>query len=286
METCTMHELLIRYRKDGFGIERIMNEVAERLYRDPGRYGFDGEDEAADALLKYGGRIARLADRYVDRGVPFDAYLSTSLRFLSRTIRRDRRRAWERETVCERAEALDRIAGGIAGIPPDLDAGSEPTPCPEAAVTPAAADPSGRPVLGSRLVFLFLKCVWDADDRDAERVAAAAGVDPAWLASAAAQARRSLEAERARFENMQARRNRSWCRLRLLEARLRADLEPYRRSSLEAALARERARFESARVELDGFRPIVPNSIVARILGVPKGTVDSGLYYLRKQRGL
>jgi hypothetical protein len=52
---------------------------------------------------------------------------------------------------------------------------------------------------------------------------------------------------------------------------------------MEASLERERRRFGRALEELGDMRLIVPNSVVARILGVPKGTVDSGLYYLRRR---
>jgi hypothetical protein len=84
---------------------------------------------------------------------------------------------------------------------------------------------------------------------------------------------------------MSGRRNGSWCRLRFLETRLREELEQPRREKLSSALERERIRFERARSELRSFRPVVPNAVVARILGVPKGTVDSGLYYLKKRAG-
>jgi hypothetical protein len=50
-------------------------------------------------------------------------------------------------------------------------------------------------------------------------------------------------------------------------------------------LERERARCAKAKEELGCLRIVVPNSVVARILGIPKGTVDSGLYYLRKHYG-
>ena len=112
---------------------------------------------------------------------------------------------------------------------------------------------------------------------------ASSGVDPAWLGAALVQARRSLESERCRYERMLAWRNGSWCRLRMLETRLRSEVDEERRSEIESGIERERGRLERARTEIAGFKPVVPNSVVARILGVPKGTVDSGLYYLKRR---
>jgi hypothetical protein len=106
-----------------------------------------------------------------------------------------------------------------------------------------------------------------------------------WLGAAIEQARRSLEGERSRVERLAERRNASWTRLRLLEARLAGESEAGRSAALASALAREEARYARAREELAALRTIVPNSVVARILGIPKGTVDSGLYYLKKRYG-
>ncbi len=277
-----LHDLVAEYRRSGNGRDEIMEGIASQVYANPRRFGFDGEDEAADALFRYGRRIASLADRFVDRGLPFDAYLVTSLRFLSRTVRRNRRREAERQRVCERAEAE-------LGSQEPAEAG--PGLCydpPEEADKPGLPRKRGKraETFASRLVFLYLKCAWDADDSSTRRVAAAAHVDFDWLNSAIAQARRSLDTERARFERMATGRNRSWCRLRILEARLRDEAELSRRIGLQAAVERERSRFERAREGLRLFRPVVPNSMVARILDVPKGTVDSGLYYFKKARGL
>ncbi|HET7839709.1 MAG TPA: hypothetical protein VFL04_08110 [Rectinemataceae bacterium] len=275
-----LQELVVEYRRSGRGKDAIMERIAAQIYADPCRFGFDGEDEAAEALLHYGHRIAALPDRFVDRGLPFEAYLATSLRFLSRTVRRNGRREAERRLVCERA---------LAECPTGEDQGGPDPPSPTAlrAAGKMGAGKGKRALaFASRLVFLYLKCAWDADDASTRRVAEAAGVDLAWLSSATAQARRSLEDERARCERMTASRNRSWCRIRVLEARLMEETDLPRRIRLQASLERERSHFERAREELRLFRPVVPNSVVARILDVPKGTVDSGLYYLKKGRVL
>jgi DNA-directed RNA polymerase specialized sigma24 family protein len=290
MEEPTLQELLRSYRAGTAPRERVMERVAGLVYGDPGHFGFDDEDAAADALERHGRRIASLADRFEDRGIAFEAYLRTSLRFLARTIRRQRRRATERELVCERA---------LSGFEPGLGTegsryGPEGTPTfmrpsrgravpPPSAGRPRALAEPERAAFASRLVFLVLKSAWEVDDDLADRVAQASGVDSAWLGSALTQARRSLESERCRYERMESRRNGSWCRLRLLEARLRGEMDEDKRRVFLDAIDRERLRFERARAEIGAFRPVVPNSVVARILGIPKGTVDSGLYYLKKR---
>lgn len=281
-----LQDLVLEYQAKGTGLETIRRRIAAELYRDPGRYGFEGEDDAAEALERHQERILGLAERYVDRGAPFEAYLAVSLRFLARSMRRDRKRSRERELVCEKAEAWAAEAreseagegGGRFRI-------EEVEPGTRAVLRPAAARSSSVDALQSRIVFLYLKCAWEADDAETSRVAEAAGVPQDWLAAAAGQSRRFLETERYRFERLRERRDRSWSRLRLLEGRLAAECEPPARERLSASIGRERERFRRAREVIRKFKPIVPNSVVAKILGVPKGTVDSGLYYLKRLEG-
>jgi hypothetical protein len=297
MAETTLQELVLSYRASGKGMELIMERVAALVYSAHVKFGFDDEDDAANALMKYRGRIARLVDRFEDRGVPFDAFLASSLRYLAKTVRRDRKQARDRESVCERAVAVGDEARGsfeaglyseTAGdgyLPPEGNPRLVPRRRPRARGGIVRCGELEKAAFSSRLVYLALKCAWEIDEEGVARVAASAGVDPGWLSAAVEQARRSLAGERSRVETLVQRRNASWCRQRLLESRLAVEPDPYRRSRISAARERERRHCAKVKEELGCLRTPVPNSVVARILGVPKGTVDSGLYYLRKRYG-
>jgi hypothetical protein len=294
----TLQELVFSYRLSGEGKERIMERVAALVYSSHAKFGFDDEDAAADALLKHRGRIIKLVDRFEDRGIPFDACLAASLRYLAKTVRRERRQVTDRELVCESAviagsghgDGSEDSYGGEDGVGWPERLGAEelrpaPRRRPRARGGSVRCGAMERAAYSSRLVYLAIKCAWEIDEGDVARVAASAGVGREWLAAAVEQARRSLQSERSRVESLTERLNASWCRQRLLEGKLGRESDPYRRSGLSASLERERARCLRAKAELSRLRTVVPNSVVARILGVPKGTVDSGLYYLRRHYG-
>ena len=291
MQEPTLHELVNSYRSGAEPREAVMKRVAELMYKDPSRFGFDSEDDAADALERHGSRIAALADRYEDRGISFDFFLRKNLKYLARTMRRERRLGMERDRVCERAcsdyessiraEESNSLPRGFRMATRTRSQGRLISP--PVLGKPRALAEAEIEAFASRLVFLSIKCAWEIDDELAGLIAGVCGVEPDWLGSALAQARRSLESERCHYERLVLRRNGSWCRLRLLESRLRNELDMERKRRDGEAIERERARLERARAELAAFRPIVPNSVVARILGVPKGTVDSGLYYLKRR---
>ncbi len=276
-----LHDL-VRACRDGFlEAEDVYQRIACEVYRNPLRYGFDGEDDAAEALIRYKARIKNFVLRYTDQGVPFEAYLATSLRFLARSIRREGRRKREKELVCERSEGWAAESRRYAGsAQPFLLEACLDLPWAKEGRRPRGGE---EEAFRTRLVFLYLKCAWDVDEEVTEKVAQAAEVPQDWLSAAAAQSLRSLEAERCRFERLCARRDRSWGRICLLEGRQRLELDPQARSDLVRSIRREQERLGRVRRELKAFRPTVSNAVVARILGVPKGTVDSGLYYLRRR---
>jgi len=302
MPETTLNALVLAYRASGEGRDLIMEKVAALVYDAHDKYGFDDEDDAANALLKFRGRIVRLIDRFEDRGHSFDAYLATSLRYLARTARRERRRASEREMVCERAAfpEIERIDADFTATESFEALRStreiQLPECGKAVRRATKRRPRARGGLmprcsaeaaaySNRLVFLAVKCAWEIDDEGVSRAAGAAGVSREWLAAAVEQGRRSLASERSRIERLVERRNASWTRLRLLEVRMADEADRYRKAKFSLAIDRELLRFARVKEELGTLRTIVPNSIVARILGIPKGTVDSGLYYLRKRFG-
>jgi DNA-directed RNA polymerase specialized sigma24 family protein len=273
----SLNELVLEYQSGRGNVAEVVSHLAEEVYREPKRFGFDDEDAAADAMLKYQRRIVGFIDRFQNRGIAFDAYLGKCLRFLAKTVRRDRRRHAERDTVCERADfPTEEKTWSGDSVETRFESGAESLPR-------FKAVGSTYEVTANRLIFLLLKCVWEANDQDVKRVAGAAGVDPAWLGAVAAQARRALDSEFARFARMQSRRNTAWCRIGVLKSQIDEEADRSKRQDLENKLCRERDRLDRALKEIKKFKPLVPNSIVARILDVPKGTVDSGIYYLRKQ---
>ena len=303
MQVAKLNEIVIASRSSEEGRNLILEKVATLVYEAHQKYGFDDVDDAANALLKYRGRILTIIDRFEDRGLPFDVYLASCLRYLARTVRRDRRRIVERESVCVRA-VVHEADPGIAeseGVEPRGSAGnrhgvrypeigeyartSKRRPRAKGGFIPRCPAKTETAAYSSRLVFLAVKCAWEIDELGVARVAAAAGVGEDWLASAVDQARRSLVAERSRIDALVERRNASWAKQILFETRIVAETDPCRKTRLSVTLGRELARCEKIKAELGGIRPIVPNPVVARILGIPKGTVDSGLYYLRKRYG-
>jgi hypothetical protein len=257
-------------------------KLTKKVFGNPDRYGFESEDEAAEAFLVYKRRLRSIIVKGETLGAKKEAYLETCLRYLARTIRRDRQR---RDFVNEIIQA--------SGDPEPSTCSEPPSPC----YVPQGKDEEkeagswilqSKTIVGSlsaadkRLLFLSVKCAWEIDDVLAAKIASRLSVPMPWFAMVLHAARLSLEGSAARTKERVERRNAAWFRLRLAESMLKAtSFKPEMQRKLECRATACRKNYEQALKDRSGTRLLVSNRTISALLQVPKGTVDSGLYYLK-----
>jgi DNA-directed RNA polymerase specialized sigma24 family protein len=273
MESLT--QKVLQYQRTRQGLPEIVRELAPRVYQFPRwRMGYD-EDACGDFYVFIHPRLIRLIDRFRDQGKPFESYLWAVLSWQLRNFARDRARAGRAWSATLR-----------------LDPPEEPGPAAAAADEGgidmgALVSGFGRCVRSDadrrNFLFLALKCARMIDQENAPGLAAIAGVAPAELLAHACTLRDMGSSRERRLETFRCRRNRAFAQARLLEVELRNETDEDRRQILAASLDRMRRRMGAAvrRMSRVGMAPT--NLEIARVLAVPKGTVDSGLYWLKKK---
>jgi hypothetical protein len=277
MESLT--EKVLRYQRTGEGLRDIVGELAPRVYHFPRRtMGWD-EDACGEFYVFVHPRILRLVERFRDQGKPFESYLWAVLNWQLRNFAREqtrKEREWRvslrmgEETGTETAGGMDEAAGRCGGAP-RLSAELQ-----EAITTPADR---------RNFLFLVLKCSQQLDPSTAAPLAALAGIETERLLDHAAALRALRAGREVRLVKFRSRRNRAFAKVLLLETELRREVEPQKIAALRAALllAGRRMRSAADRMGRVGMSPT--NREIALILGIPKGTVDSGLYWLKKKLG-
>ncbi len=275
METDVSFPAIARLAETGEGLREALGEMAKALYGNPRIYGLrDGED-VGELFARYPGRIEAILRKYRKASGYFPAYLVATVRFLALTLKRDRARAYDRQMV------FDEDAMFCFEDPEEAEyAEDRPvSPLPEA----SGRGRYRRRSLKSRFVFLSLKCAWSVDDKALFRAAETLGVDTADLCRRVAEARTRTCVIKDRFETRKAARDASWVRLRILERRFLREEDPYARAVYQERIARERERFQKRLEETRRARIAVSNRTVAEVLGVPKGTVDAGLFHAARR---
>jgi DNA-directed RNA polymerase specialized sigma24 family protein len=275
MENLT--QKVLQYQQTRQGFRDIVNELGPRIYQFPRRtMGWD-EDACGEFYVFIHPRLIRLLDRFRDQGKPFESYLWSVLNWQLRNFARDRSREQKRWNVSLRVEP-----GAAVGL--DDPQSSMDGPGAEAMTACAAFARHVRSNADRRnFLFLALKCSRLINPDNAPALARVAGVKTADLLGHVGALRDLRTARESRYEMFRGRRNKAFAAIRLLETELQGEVEPEKRRAAEKSLARVRLRMRSAmqRMSRVGLSPT--NLEISRVLGVPKGTVDSGLYWLKKK---
>jgi hypothetical protein len=135
----------------------------------------------------------------------------------------------------------------------------------------------------NRLLFVSLKMAERLDENDYRRVARAIGCDTEWLLRCWHRLRDDCTAQRERRRIYQIRRNRAWFRMRYLQYRLDQVTEEDARKRLLLDLSAWRHRYDQARRVLQKMQDGPSHMQIAAVLEIPKGTVDSGVFYAKRE---
>jgi len=264
----SLTERVLRYQRTRQGLSDLVEELAPRVYQFPRRkMGWD-EDACGDFYLFVHPRLIRLLDRFRDQGKPFESYLCAVLNWQLRNFARDRRRGQTNWNVSLHLEGNEEESEESA-----------PVRLSPVITSVVRTDPDRR-----NFLFLVLKCCRTLDPETAKALAPVAGISPSHLLSLAVTLQGMRTARESRLETFRCRRNRAFALIRVLETELlSAAGDAERAAALQARLGRAKRRMQSAmkRMARVGLAPT--NREIGVVLGVPKGTVDSGLYWLKRK---
>lgn len=272
MESLT--EKVLEFQKTGAGLNALVDVLAPRVYQFPRRkMGWD-EDACGDFYLYFQPRLLRLLGRFQDLGKPFESYLCAVLGWQLRNFARERRRGERKWSATLRLDTADPVR---ESAPEDERVRSYPRLTPQVlAVIRTGAD-------RRNFLFLLLKCARHIDREKAEALAPLTSVPAAKMLALASSLAESRAHRDRRLAIFVERRNRAFCLARLLEGELRFETDPCRRQEMERRLASANKRMAMAMTRMSRVAVAPTNREIAESLGVPKGTVDSGLCVLKRK---
>jgi RNA polymerase sigma factor (sigma-70 family) len=279
MENLT--EKVIAFQRSNGGLEELVTALAPRIYSYPRhKLGLD-EDACGDFYVYFQPRLLRLLARFKDQGKPFESYLCSVLSWQLKNFARERRRSERGWKAALRLEAADQ-AGQCA------EPEEEPETGPSTPGFPDEAELRLRGLLEREcdrrnLLLLALKCLHSLTPERVGALCSLTGLSEDRLAGYVSSLRACTEPRQRRLRVFRERRNRAFSQARLLEAEISEETDPARRECLRARLARTRRRMRTAIQRMSRVLVNPTNREIAEVMGIPKGTVDSGLYWLKRK---
>ncbi len=283
---------VLEFQRTGRGLGELVSELSLRIYRFPLIRRGCSEDDCGGFYLFFYPRLIKILSRFRDQGKPFESYLHSVLGWQLRSYVRGRRQEEHRWAIAGRPElwgAAEPPAPGEAGESPP---GGEPAE--EAAAGGGlfqklaerlGVDGRGvirRPADRRRFLLFALKRVRETGEEELERAADRLQMPRAELLRLAGELRLRLARREARLERLRDRRNRAFARLTLLEQQAGEAGEEKARL-LEDRIGRLRRRLRSVQRAIARI-PLQPsNRDLGEVLGIPKGSVDTSLFWLRRR---
>jgi hypothetical protein len=232
------------------------------------------KDRRADYLCWVYPRLSASIDTYRDTGASFESYLASLLFWSAREYRvretehrLTERSCWEEKSreaaVCEEGSGYAEVAERPPGYK------------------------TGKKISRKEILILLLKSYSFVSEELLERAASAAGTDAGKVRGMIGALKKMREGHDERIRELKIRIHSQYYRRVSFEKRMLSAAEGsayYAEMGEKAERAGE--RLANMKERLSRLRQGASNRQVGEILGIPKGTVDSALYSVKKRFGV
>jgi hypothetical protein len=273
---------VLKYKKTGKGFRKLVLRISHDVYAYPGRRRGWNEDDCSDFFIQFFPKIPGLIQRFTYDGPPFEAYLAVSLNWQMKSFSSRKRGEsfqegilkkesfWEQyhetESCCDPACEGLSVSDEAAKILRIEDAGTIKSKSTQ-----------------KRLICLLLKEAMRVNDEMIRAVQQITGADENWLHQCILKLRDRIIARKERLRHLSTRRNNCFYHLTLNHEKLFYAATENEREDLINCIMREKRRLLSVNGEINRVSLSATNTEIAEVLDIPKGSIDSGLFYLKKQ---
>jgi hypothetical protein len=281
--------MVLHYQKGHIDIRDVVEEVALLVYSYPmKKYGWQ-HDLCSEFFCYFYNRMFALINKFEFQGKPFEVYLFITLRYQTRSyIKRKKKELLYRRIFTH--DTFWMVREHEPYYRSDTIAEERPAPLqmmPEV-YQPLRATSGGTiedVTAKRRLLFLTLAGSFHITISLISVIASIIGYEREWLFACIVELRDRIDLRRHRIEELEAKRNRAFLQIYRLHEQLRDAVTSKEREALHAALSIEKQRMYNAIEELSHVHLAPTHKDLAEVLGIPKGSIDSGLYYIKHALG-
>ena len=274
----SLNALVAYYQNTGLGLAEIVNRLALRIYNYPLGKRQASEDDCGEFYLYFYPRLIRMLGRFQDRGKPFEWYFNSVL-------------CWHYKVYCSR-KRKDQIRWAVAR---SVLFWELPDPGPALPAPALSVDPvetvipfdrfgcSRETTCRKRILLLALKNVRHLDDCAIHWISGFAAVEEDHLVALVERLRANLYKQELRLHRLYRRQNKIFTKIFLFQRDLLWEVDPEVKAQLALSLCELRRALRSVQRKIRRVRLHPSNREIAELLHIPKGTIDTSLYWLRRQ---
>ncbi len=224
-------------------------------------------DEAGNFFCDFYPKIRRLILQFEFRGCPFEAYLYTTLRWQVLSYKKQLSRQRLDRQLCTYESFWD--------VHQEEPACSEPIP----SKVPYKIHNSFK-TYRKRLIYVALRECEYLNNELMEAIVQYTRIDRRWFLNCIMALRRKVELRRHRLDRTRLYYNSCLYRYYLLQLKVYNSHNPDKLSYYRGELDKNRARLHRVSRQLKKMHVHPTNREIAEVLNVPKGSIDSGIFYI------
>jgi predicted transcriptional regulator with HTH domain len=229
-------------------------------------------------------RLSRAIDLYRDIGASFDQYISGLIYNGAKEYRGRETARSITEYSCWQARSRELAACESSpeyGASSDSEAGERPALYPAAGRERRSISPR---INRKHILLLLLKSYYFVSDEFTAQVARAIGMDPRKVKAMITELKRRRDKKEHEIHIIRDRLFSQYYRYLSMQERLNAAVPgSVQHEKMSACLERARKRLWVIKGRFRKMRRDAPNRLISEVTGIPKGTVDSGLFHIKRQ---
>jgi DNA-directed RNA polymerase specialized sigma24 family protein len=274
MDAESLNSLVVYYQNTGLGLAEILKRLSLRIYHYPLCKCRGSEDDCGEFYLFFYPRLLRTLKKFQDRGKPFEWYLNSVLHWHYKEYCSQKRREEIRWTVASNAAFWE--------LP-------DPTWMPVSEGSYTSIIPMDRwgksrqATYRRRVLFLALKNAHDLDDSAFSWISKLSGIKEDHLVGMVERLRANLYQRELRLHNLYMRQNKIFTKILFLQRELVWEVDPSLKTEIALSMSQLRVRLRTLQSKIRGVKLRPSNREIAELLQIPKGTVDTSLYWFRRQ---
>ncbi len=255
------------YQASGEGYEEIKEKIILTAYTYPRKYFWGYRENASEFCITFIPRIHRIVTRFRYTGNAFECYLERSIYLQIQTFLRSLYEDSHRMNVLYHQQAMyeEKHAewAAVSESPPELP-------------------PLHRNIPKQRLIILVLVQAFSITSEYYEQISMRTGYSVKRVNELLQHAQNCESKRFRRYTFLQQMRDRYFSEILKVQYRILHCCDPAEQASLRLRQEKLQAKLDRTRQRLEDFPLHVPHRVVAEILGISKGTVDSSMFYLKK----
>ncbi|HOX92942.1 MAG TPA: hypothetical protein PLC54_08450, partial [Spirochaetales bacterium] len=222
-------------------------------------------------------RLLSVINKYSSTERGFPTYMILTFRFFALSLRRKEAISWDRDCVVSE-DAWNNDTEYELPVPLEPQA-RQRSLLPDSTAVSCTA-------IKKRILYMCVKCAHQLSDMFITRLASAMDIDIDMLMRYVQEARKLCCMNSRHHMAFRRGRDAAWLRMRVCERRIKRSSDPELKEELLPKLERDRRLYNTAVMSLRSARASITNREVARIVGVSKSTVDSGINRILRQCGM